>query len=364
MSYSDPKEDVISLELTPYGKYLLSVGKLNPAYYAFFDDDIIYDSSYAGVTDEAQNNIEKRIFDETPRFKAQGVTTGRETDFISIKNEPIDSLTMAFAELAEKITDSRIEDFLLDRFTMPYEIMENTFRQQSLGKCNPETGFAPAWNVSLLKAPLSSSSDHLSISSSLGETIDHIPQLDVNIQYHVRRNSEKYNRIYEPDKFVKENDADPFDPSSTNFPDSISLLRFQGGESIEVLKDYLVIKLEESNTFFEKDNFEIEFFEESAEDGQGTPIIHKKEFYIDGEDYLEDLLRNNVSKNSVEYRYDLHTDEEIGEDLMCPLITRDRTRNFFVTTIYDCENSEVSKAADGTIKYNIYADSENSEDIC
>ena len=31
--------------LTPYGKQKLSMGKLKPTYYAFFDDNVLYDSS-------------------------------------------------------------------------------------------------------------------------------------------------------------------------------------------------------------------------------------------------------------------------------------------------------------------------------
>ena len=55
MSYLDPKEQVIDLKLTSYGKYLLSIGKLNPVFYAFYDDDVVYDANYAGVSTEAQS---------------------------------------------------------------------------------------------------------------------------------------------------------------------------------------------------------------------------------------------------------------------------------------------------------------------
>ncbi len=48
----DKKEEVIDIELTPYGKQLLSMGKMKPAYYAFFDDNIMYDAEYAGNIEE------------------------------------------------------------------------------------------------------------------------------------------------------------------------------------------------------------------------------------------------------------------------------------------------------------------------
>ena len=41
MSFFNKKEDVIEIQLTQHGKYLLSKGRFKPAYYAFYDDDII-----------------------------------------------------------------------------------------------------------------------------------------------------------------------------------------------------------------------------------------------------------------------------------------------------------------------------------
>ena len=70
MPFFDRKEDVINIELTPYGRSLLSRGDLKPAFYSFFDDDILYDSKAAGFSEE-QNVIQTRIIEETPRLKPQ-----------------------------------------------------------------------------------------------------------------------------------------------------------------------------------------------------------------------------------------------------------------------------------------------------
>ena len=61
MTFFDPKEEVMDIELTQHGKRLLSKGLLRPTYYLFFDDDILYDASCAGNALESQNAIEKRI---------------------------------------------------------------------------------------------------------------------------------------------------------------------------------------------------------------------------------------------------------------------------------------------------------------
>ena len=76
MSLFNKKEDVVEIQLTPYGKHLLSKGKFKPEYYAFFDDDILYDGQYADL-DEVQNDVQDRI-EKTPRTKTQYVFSSRE----------------------------------------------------------------------------------------------------------------------------------------------------------------------------------------------------------------------------------------------------------------------------------------------
>jgi hypothetical protein len=51
MKFLNKKEDVINFKLTSYGKYLLSIGEFEPEFYAFFDDNVLYDSRYGGLTD-------------------------------------------------------------------------------------------------------------------------------------------------------------------------------------------------------------------------------------------------------------------------------------------------------------------------
>ena len=72
MKFLNKKEQVFDIQLTPYGKQKLSMGKFNPTYYAFFDDNVVYDIEYAhaGAT-EAQNDIHKRIKEETAYLESQ-----------------------------------------------------------------------------------------------------------------------------------------------------------------------------------------------------------------------------------------------------------------------------------------------------
>ena len=74
MAFINKKEEVIKLKLTQHGKKLLSRGKFIPECYAFFDDDIVYDSRYGGYS-EHQNDAQTRIKDNARR-DAQHLTTG------------------------------------------------------------------------------------------------------------------------------------------------------------------------------------------------------------------------------------------------------------------------------------------------
>ena len=85
MEFFNKKEEVIDLRLTQYGRYLLSKGKLNPTYYSFFDDDVLYDAEKAGVS-EPQNESEKRIQEETPTMHHQVSFSSLEKEFNNNSN--------------------------------------------------------------------------------------------------------------------------------------------------------------------------------------------------------------------------------------------------------------------------------------
>ena len=81
MTFFDKKEDVIDIELTPYGKHLLSLGKMKPMYYAFFDDDVLYNVGQvqsASLTEENTQSFE-RITSTTPTLRPMKSFIGVET---------------------------------------------------------------------------------------------------------------------------------------------------------------------------------------------------------------------------------------------------------------------------------------------
>ena len=76
--FINKKEQVFDFQLTTYGRHLLSAGTFKPVYYAFYDDDILYDTKYAGYI-EQQNESQVRILENTPTTKAQYVRHGIES---------------------------------------------------------------------------------------------------------------------------------------------------------------------------------------------------------------------------------------------------------------------------------------------
>ena len=132
-TFFNKKEEVIDIKLTPYGKHKLSLGEMQPAYYSFYDDGILYDGEYAGIT-ETQNNIVDRIKDGTPYLRPQ-------TDF-----------TSSLAEI-------RTIDLNETQYFIPTKSNAKFFR--ALGRNSPWGDFAPAWNVTVLQNSVSLSGTYI-----------------------------------------------------------------------------------------------------------------------------------------------------------------------------------------------------------
>jgi len=363
MSYLDPKEQVIDLKLTSYGKYLLAIGKLKPTFYAFFDDDVIYDFNFAGVTTENQSEIEPRIQEETPRFATQTVYSGRELEIFSKNPNIINDLIIENNFLPN---GSNLEAAANTGLIKVQDEPEKTqILQEPLGLFDPLTGFAPAWNISFLKAPLSSSLEYLTLSSSHGESHLNIPQLESELKYEILKNSAEYNASLEltTNEDTMASSAAGFEtmdfevegPHDMN--DDFEGIKFFNGSSVVISQDFMALRVEESNTFLEKDNFEIEVFEILENDG--TEEIIPLKFYKDRQKLLQDKINGTVDADSVDQYFDFFIDAEIDSTVMCPLIREDKQKQIYLTKIFNCETIlEKGGVVD------LYADVDDTGDIC
>ena len=123
VKFFDQKQEVIQIELTPYGKQVFSEGKFSPSYYAFYDTGILYDGSHGGLT-ETQNQIVDRIKDNTPRSRPITKFSTSRGSMISLSSANYKNY---FSQQAE------------------YCANYNRF----LGKNNTFSDFAPSWDISV-----------------------------------------------------------------------------------------------------------------------------------------------------------------------------------------------------------------------
>ena len=125
--FINKKEQVLELELTPYGKHKFSQGDLQPVYYSFYDDDILYDGHYgiyAATQQEPQNNIVTRI-KNTQRLNVQANYTSSVGSTLSTTNVG----KAEFINLSEA----------------------NLKFVQPLGSNSPFSKYVPAWHITTLQ---------------------------------------------------------------------------------------------------------------------------------------------------------------------------------------------------------------------
>jgi len=122
--FFNQKEEVIKIELTPYGRQRFSDGTFSPAYYAFYDSSILYDGDHGNLT-ETQNQIVTRISTQTPRTRPMTHYKSEGGSIVSLGSTNTS---------AEYIQDE----------------VWNSKYQRPLGSSDPNSIYAPAWKVNLL----------------------------------------------------------------------------------------------------------------------------------------------------------------------------------------------------------------------
>jgi hypothetical protein len=292
MTFFDKKEDVIQIRLTQYGKYLLSEGKLRPVYYAFFDDNILYDIRYGDATGEAQNSAEGRIQDDTPQTSVQHVYSGIETEFK--KNMKL--IRSGQAKVGgDKILPTAEKNFALGT---------------ALGNSKAASDKAPAWNIRALQGEFK----NVNYYTTGSQPTTKMPQIDVTVEYEIG---------------IERGDPRPFyaarGASDTEY--------FSDGTQIRVWEDRLLLDVGEENVPPTRENYDIEVYLVEEEDVSGsinTPGIvnpTKREvltplYFVPKQsniknnilqDSNEDLFALNGASDSsyVEYFLDLEADQEI-----------------------------------------------------
>lgn len=282
MSFFNDKEEVISLELTPHGKKLLSIGKFKPVFYSFHDDDVLYDIGY-GDSAEFQNNIQKRILNETPVVK------------------PIyNFLGLEKTQKQMFLTDLKKSE----SFDGPDEI--RNFISDPIGKSSYNSGYFPGFHL------LSARGQIMSVVSEQAksfETLKNVNMKDSDYLY----------------KAKEEGDLSDLEPCF--FPKGT--LQTSDGKNINIYtKDvFEFFKILEKNTDNEKENFELEaYIEEEKETKDGKITFWKQIYFYKPETNIKNnILLDNVESNPligespkprhVDHFFDISFDDQAESNL-------------------------------------------------
>jgi len=322
MSFFNKKEEVLQIKLTQYGKHLLSKGKFNPTYYAFYDDTIIYDPQWAGF-DEHQSNTEPRIQEETPSLKVQHIFAGAETN--------IKKLTTSANPLEYWEKDLPYPQHTADRH---YSLGAGPIGNSTLGKQE-----APSFLVNFLVGECTGSSYYL---TGALPTLK-IPQVDIDLEYETMFSFDETSGT-----------------QSLRGKGGIELGGvFPDGSRIEVAEDHILLEIIENNTDFAAKNFDIEVFliEETDARNFKTPGIDKpakkdslvpKYFVKPKQNIVDNILLDpdeevainlDLDSNYVQHYFDVYVDREIDADIMCSAIPKDRADEMYDEIGFDCPDT-------------------------
>ena len=244
MTFFNKKTEVMKVELTPFGRYKLSIGRLKPHHYRFFDNNVVYDVSAMGtsstgvVLSEDQNDADHRIRQETPLLKQNPNITGIETMYsiIETENHTVQTNYSQYDEIMEEYYDLDFEELYSSNFRKNMKDDHINKLIYNLGTIEYDARQSPAYQLNAFRGELSSSTSKFYSSPNIQTSS--LPQIDLNIEY-------KISVVYSLETDYSTNlDVEVIGP-------------FDDGSSILIKKENPLLRIKESNAFDEKENFHI-----------------------------------------------------------------------------------------------------------
>ena len=354
MSFFNKKEDVIDIELTQYGKYLLSKGKFKPEYYAFSDDEIIYNVAFSenGKVEHRKEAYE-RIVNNTPSTKAFYSHEGIETRVLRLNGHVIDvdgaSKKASAAGKINKIPVDEIygNDYIDETSMKP---TSDALMRSKLGTSKLGDSFAPAWNISSLNNQQFSLPIEVSASSDPSMEGVPVPQLNINVDY----NTYTYEAEFPVDREIWETMVE----TSTNFI-------FKDRKQLYINHQNILLDIIEENTSFDEINHEIEVYlieeEETVEDVSGGSTRINRE--------VQRLLcfapigqESSDNPNYVETYFDIKFDDDITPQEILDAKNETSKAPLFNPQIPNASGIIPINRNPGEVMYGVYDD--RDEDSC
>lgn len=318
-TFFDKKQDVISIELTPYGRHLLSLGRLKPAYYAFFDDDILYDAAAGGFTED-NTAIRTRIIEETPRLRPQrdidspGSTITQSENYLSVK------------KIRRPSTQQRVH-----------------FLTEPLGTSDAAKDEPPRFKTSFIQGKISGSVES-TLTGSYYEK--HIPQINCDVEYtmsvgNTANDPRVRGRLSSLNKSV-----------SATKPDNTY---------IKIDEDQILVELLELNGFKFKDGLEVEVF--MYDEVSGNETFKSLKFLPEQKTIVDDLMVDSTpvsvdpTPDYVEHYFNFLTDSEIPESDICDGLEDLKSKEIFIDAEVNCPDREA-------IDFDIYGTRVTDVEVC
>lgn len=276
MSFFNQKEDVLDIELTQYGKNLLSRGHFKPVYYRFFDDDILYDSTKGGFS-EAQNEAEIRILKETPKIKTQHLTTSPSS--ANQTDNMVENL-MHNHGFRGPILGGKEVDYNVQEKILLYPVCDQEIGNKS----------APSFDVLSLDSKFAGPSSPITYQhfTSSG-IIKNIPQFDITSEFLLVRDS----RFKGPARMI--NNETFFDLTSNK-------ITFADNTNLHLSRSAVVLDIEEQNTYYGKNNFLLEIYETHKNEETGIERLKKIKTTEDIRNLFHIKTDSSITFNGAKYK--------------------------------------------------------------
>jgi len=353
-TFLNKKEQVYDLKLTSYGRYLLSIGTFKPVYYAFFDNNVVYDIKYTSTGSsagthklpiEGQNKVNERVKRETVYPESQVLFRDVESTLSNLET-----------------TDGGFDSDLNPTLTTPAADIytyDSALGDAMLDADNSQA--VPSWRLLMLQGAVSSSIYRQGAAlqpAYAGEPRDGIllhspiPQINISASYSLK--------VMDPEIII--------DPLSVRNLIQTSEV-FADNKVIGLVSKDPLIYFEEVNTQLLTENFDIEVFEVESGSNQGTysPTLHRKYFetvipQIENGVMLTETPHHTVNADlttsSVEYYFDVLQDANVDQTIACGGIESFDKSSYFISFDFDCPDE-----GNGITFYDIYG-SVTEPEIC
>ena len=269
MEFFNKKEEVLDVQLTEYGKYLLSQGRMKPVFYAFYDDEILYDLSASGDLSEIQKNADRRIRYETPNLKPQTNTTGVETRVQQFQKA-------VETNINKKALSVNSIDFADAYENVPHFSQKFFVATDPIGTSDLKSQYAPAWDIACVHGEITSSTDYYTVnltSSAAGlnnGVIKEIPQINMIMDY----------KLF----YTRETE------STTEY--TILAPVNARGINIAVQNSYILLDIQEHNTNDDKENYYCEAYLSGSDEGLKQLCFGGSTISGDDDDVGEEIIED------------------------------------------------------------------------